>query len=536
MNKSIHTLLGSAVLLILTTMSTNGQDTPENGPHADLLKELAKQQQLADAQKNLAASQAAKLKSEQELAKQQLAPQEAATAAEAAADAKREKELTEALAKLTEAAAKLPTGAVTATTGLVATPVSTALALKATEDLAGKVAAKIAAAAGPGQTLVFVDKLPAPTDTLQFQVWLEAAHHLERRLTSLQARVATVKLASPAPSGAVTPKSLTTAVVIAAALPGAINAIAGLFRADYTEKVGETALDGAGFQAFVMERLSGAGGRSFYPSLDALAWSRLVSPSRLSVGKQLTQLEISQGTLTEASAQIAALVAAKQAKVTAYQAGISARSGRIAALQSRIDEAREKIALAGQDEANQRLATLLENRVETLKTELTAFEKTVDADALRHEIDAFTEDARAIAPVLADLTVLVTETLKVGTDGRSRLLTLMREELIHQTAWPSDFAASANGGEFPAETSPVAHRAAGANVLFVTLTVTQKPQSVVEKKTIWSRSFHATALLAVEYRLARADGRIVAAGVEWRGYAQKMPLPTKLAEILSTGN
>ena len=141
----LRSILFTSFVFLSTAMTSPAQDTPSTDPNEQLIKQLAQQKRLLDAQKDLAASEALKLKSEQDLAKQKFAPAtEEATAAQLRQTA-HDKEITDAIAKVSEAAAKLPAGSVTSATGLVTTPVSTALALKATEDLAEKIATALLA-------------------------------------------------------------------------------------------------------------------------------------------------------------------------------------------------------------------------------------------------------------------------------------------------------------------------------------------------------------------------------------------------------
>lgn len=530
------TAIAGAVLLAYSIMNTNAQENPNSDPNAPLLKELAQQKSLLDAQKDLNNALAAKLKSEQELTKQREAPEEAAAAAAKTAQTEREADLAAAVTKLNELAAKLPSGTVTTASGLTTTPATAALALRATDEVATAAARAIAQAitapaveGAPAPTVVFVDRLPSPADTLPLQYWLESADKLEKKVKDLG--LAIPELGAALPGGVKQTKSLIGAVTILSALPAVVSTVAGLFRSDYTEKAGELTLDASGFQAFVAAKLhASAGAPQIYPSLDAFAWSRLVSPSQLTVAVRLARLEAARIAVSEASSQVTGKVESLQTQLDTYRAGVSAATETVAGARMKMLEAEEKLAAAetGKEEPAKRLQALFAARLDEAEKALVKAKAEIDPAPLAASLNQLKGASRPLTTIQGELTDFVANTLGAGADGQLKVLTLCRQELIHQACYPSDFSDSSR---FPPETRTVAERAPANRLFFVTLAVRQKPQSVIEKKSLWSHTYYATALLAVDYQVAQADGRLLAAEVKWQGYADRMPKPTELTAL-----
>lgn len=562
----------ASLALALFTMSTNAADAPP--PTDPVLKELEDQKKILAAQKALADAEKDKLKSDQDLAKQRVAPaQEAETAAEAER-AKRDKELTDTLAKLKEMSTTLPSGGMTASKDLVATPVTTALALRAAEEVAKLVGDDI----GPkltGCTVIFVDKLPTPADSLQLRYWLHGARDLEQKFLDAQKEVKAVAWKNDAANPAA--KSALVAATALAALPGAINGIAGLFRADYSEKVGDAPIDSTAMEALLIKKLLPQA--KVVSSIDALHWASIGETKDLLVIRHLDELQRIHGKLTSAGGILTKKLEAEQAGSANHKDEVAAYKESLAKLRLRLEEIDEKLAGAPLDKKpnTENLKALLETRKKALQQaapqnkegleklqlrldeleEKAILEEMTDRRALvglkkvleerrdkledptkkdpakiaemKEKIREYSAQSALVTSLLAEVTAFIAETVKASTDGKLKILLLAREELMHRLC--HDLS---NSGVITDPAQPALPALVGVEkdkVRFVVIKVAQKPQSLVEKKTAWWRSFHATGLIGVEYRVGSPDGTVIAADLRWQGYAQRMPRPDEITKL-----
>jgi len=362
-------------------------------------------------------------------------------------------------------------------------------------------------------------------------VKIEAADQLEKKFNGLSGLVPELS------SGVATkshPQSLVLAAALVAALPNAINTVAGLFRSDYSEKAGEFALDSSGFQSFVISELSKIpGSPDIYPSLDALTVSRLISPNRLLVAKRIIKIQDARLTVGNAAAKVLADADQKQSVLDDYKNGLTSLKAVADAIRVKRLDIEEKLASAGQgkDEPNERLLKLLDTRLAEADKKVADAKGLLNPVAIGNEIAVLKEKTRRLTAIQSELSDFITSTVSAGTDGQLKVLTLFRQELIHQACYPSDFSDNAS---FPPETKSVAERAAANNLYFVTLAVRSKPQSVIEKKSLWSHSYFASGLLAVDYQIGNADGKLISAGALWQGYTTRIPEPTKVEPLQPT--
>jgi len=84
-----------------------------------------------------------------------------------------------------------------------------------------------------------------------------------------------------------------------------------------------------------------------------------------------------------------------------------------------------------------------------------------------------------------------------------KIMTILKQEMIHRIAYAGD--------------------APNKSLLFVSLKTSFKPQSVVERKSLWKKSYYATALIGVEVRISNIEGRSLATDFVWQPMAATLP-------------
>jgi hypothetical protein len=390
-------------------------------------------------------------------------------AADKAAQDAKEKAQLDTLKAIGDLAAKMPTGSYTSSDGGVATPKSMELAFRNLDQASAALYLKLAPAVS-GKTLVFVDAIPGPKASFELLFYHNLMKQIGKDAAALGVTVGQAEIAAAA---------------IIPAIPAIVSAVSGFFKVDYTEKVFDAKLSNGMAVTSLIEKLQPNVSGAVYLGLEAFAFGKVTS-------LEATDLFDKLATVGEIDAKLA--IEIENADTRKLEKDFAEATNAVAGTKAEI--------------------TLLETRNELLD---------VLAKASPQNAPAYTAESKDLVARLVTLnSTLVTQNTTLA-DAKAALA-VPKAKKEKQVALRERIAKLFTDLRSTEGSPPLFVRlirdeqlkkpgAEAENIRFVTLSVAASPQGTITKKSFWGQSTKASALVALEYRVADGNSKIVAAGI-----------------------